>query len=118
MLPRPPSSTPPPYTTLFRSDLVEQAARPRPHHQDAVGQPHGFVDIRSEEHTSELQSPVQLVCRPLLEKTNCRPRPLRSDRRHNVPPAPDESSARRICVFNDTTSTEIYTLSLPDALPI
>ena len=45
---------------------------------------------RSEEHTSELQSPRYLVCRLLLEKN----------------------------FFNDTATTEIYTLSLHDALPI
>ena len=46
--------------------------------------------VRSEEHTSELQSRLHLVCRLLLEKN----------------------------FFNDTATTEIYTLSLHDALPI
>ena len=46
--------------------------------------------VRSEEHTSELQSHSYLVCRLLLEKN----------------------------FFNDTATTEIYTLSLHDALPI
>src|SRR5438477_138947 len=59
---------------------------------------------RSEEHTSELQSHVNLVCRLLLEKKNTRPR-LR---------APYIS----LIFFNDTATTEIYTLSLHDALPI
>ena len=50
-----------------------------------------FNQGRSEEHTSELQSRQYLVCRLLLEKKN---------------------------FFNDTATTEIYTLSLHDALPI
>src|SRR5438477_2087292 len=63
----PPRSTLFPYTTLFRSDrrqlldLVQRAA-PRGVDQPAVGH------YRSEEHTSELQSHVNLVCRLLLEK--------------------------------------------------
>src|SRR6185436_20542589 len=62
MIRRPPRSTLFPYTTLFRS---REMGRP------AVGvhPPAGGVDaVRSEEHTSELQSPDQLVCRLLLEK--------------------------------------------------
>src|SRR6267142_5980500 len=62
MIRRPPRSTLFPYTTLFRSEF---------------GLPHVFDDgvalatspeVRSEEHTSELQSHVNLVCRLLLEK--------------------------------------------------
>src|ERR1039458_1285528 len=55
---------------------------------------------RSEEHTSELQSLRHLVCRLLLEKK--------------------KTHGRRVCevFFNDTATTEIYTLSLHDALPI
>src|SRR5574337_386829 len=52
--------------------------------------------LRSEEHTSELQSPLNLVCRLLLEK-----------KKKNI-----------FFFFNDTATTEIYTLSLHDALPI
>src|SRR5438477_5286881 len=76
MIPPPPRSTLFPYTTLFRShgdDLphVEAGAH------DRRAPPHGPVDEmdprmhfvdRSEEHTSELQSHVNLVCRLLLEK--------------------------------------------------
>src|ERR1039457_7176474 len=62
MIRRPPRSTLFPYTTLFRS--VEDVP-------DAAGQtleePHMGAG-RSEEHTSELQSPCNLVCRLLLEK--------------------------------------------------
>src|SRR5690348_14426055 len=92
MMPRPPRSTLFPYTTLFRSHLAEldvgielrgellvgrqfvstrlgpaQALDLRLPMEDRVL--HGGVgEIRSEEHTSELQSPVHLVCRLLLEK--------------------------------------------------
>src|SRR5256885_17180148 len=74
MIRRPPRSTLFPYTTLFRSLVVApellllltEDARP-----DVVGG--GVVgdwrqQLRSEEHTSELQSPCNLVCRLLLEK--------------------------------------------------
>src|SRR4051812_49781906 len=92
MIPRPPRSTLFPYTTLFRSVAAGQAerrerlrpgdavgreavaaleaadgrARTRPVH--AVGGQPERVYGRSEEHTSELQSHVNLVCRLLLEK--------------------------------------------------
>src|SRR5256885_6768362 len=78
MIRRPPRSTLFPYTTLFRSQRQGQASgpdeRPRPHpvtephverHHVAGAQPRAD---RSEEHTSELQSPCNLVCRLLLEK--------------------------------------------------
>src|SRR4051812_49916352 len=63
MIRRPPRSTLFPYTTLFRSGC---AYLPLDHDQpaDRVGHP----AQRSEEHTSELQSHVNLVCRLLLEK--------------------------------------------------
>src|SRR6266480_5897859 len=60
MIRRPPRSTLFPYTTLFRSPGPDAACADRPAgHQDRQ---------RSEEHTSELQSHVNLVCRLLLEK--------------------------------------------------
>src|SRR5688500_19119324 len=64
MLPRPPMSPLFPYTTLFRSNL--RAAW----HTACVVAWHlrGAPSDRSEEHTSELQSPCNLVCRRLLEK--------------------------------------------------
>src|ERR1039457_7256525 len=97
--------------------------------------------LRSEEHTSELQSPCNLVCRLLLEKkqynaaahrpTLCRKvrRTLRAcaARRRNWSRAASTrcecsppTTARGISFFffNDTATTEIYTLSLHDALPI
>src|SRR5437867_9367451 len=79
-----------PYTTLFRSQLsrdreiaqpiqhVEQVAAGAGSDVQHVGRPArglGLPDrlLRSEEHTSELQSPYELVCRLLLEKKNTRP---------------------------------------------
>src|SRR5690348_17959200 len=65
MIRRPPRSTLFPYTTLFRS--VHQL--PDRHAADLRRlQGEGRTRARSEEHTSELQSPVHLVCRLLLEK--------------------------------------------------
>src|SRR6266581_8218419 len=63
MIRRPPRSTLFPYTTLFRSAARRRPARASPARR-AGRPPRG----RSEEHTSELQSPVHLVCRLLLEK--------------------------------------------------
>src|SRR5947208_13432827 len=92
MIRRPPRSTLFPYTTLFRSELAEDLERPVAapvvHEHDLEGRarrvPEERVDPderapqarrllvgrdhRSEEHTSELQSPDHLVCRLLLEK--------------------------------------------------
>src|SRR5256885_11051441 len=77
MIRRPPRSTLFPYTTLFRSHHV----RPENHHLFGWGFArrltvrgegrafrHSVALGRSEEHTSELQSPCNLVCRLLLEK--------------------------------------------------
>src|SRR6266446_5587783 len=63
MIRPPPRSTLFPYTTLFRSGPSHAA---RQAHDHAVGD--GESGTRSEEHTSELQSPCNLVCRLLLEK--------------------------------------------------
>src|SRR2546427_7917757 len=63
MIRRPPRSTLFPYTTLFRSGTGQ---RPEQHHR-AAHRPDGAAP-RSEEHTSELQSQSNLVCRLLLEK--------------------------------------------------
>src|SRR5256885_11925746 len=80
MIRRPPRSTLFPYTTLFRSHTPPRLSGPhrgqccclRP---GGAGRPvrgrrtaHGGPPQRSEEHTSELQSPCNLVCRLLLEK--------------------------------------------------
>src|SRR5438132_3516088 len=85
MIRRPPRSTLFPYTTLFRSRLPPERIGLRPH---GVGpRPHGvgprpgllcrlFFKLRSEEHTSELQSHSDLVCRLLLEKKKKKTRQL------------------------------------------
>src|SRR2546430_1940158 len=62
-----------------------------------------FVALRSEEHTSELQSQSNLVCRLLLEK--------KKNMLYYI-------LSYIFFFFNDTATTEIYTLSLHDALPI
>src|SRR5256885_9873904 len=84
MIRRPPRSTLFPYTTLFRShapkldgtldDPLWQSAIPITdfrQREPYEGQPPAErTEVRSEEHTSELQSPCNLVCRLLLEKKN------------------------------------------------
>src|SRR2546426_5615739 len=80
MIRRPPRSTLFPYTTLFRSpDRLRRRTRLDRDDEDRgprfVGQAHrgccpAAAAGRSEEHTSELQSPCNLVCRLLLEKKN------------------------------------------------
>src|SRR5438093_6452507 len=66
MIRRPPRSTLFPYTTLFRSHGLD--ARGRRHGQAQQHLTEGDEIVRSEEHTSELQSLTNLVCRLLLEK--------------------------------------------------
>src|SRR2546429_4536152 len=90
MIRRPPRSTLFPYTTLFRSVAIADVARVEPAVPDRLGGrpgvaevalhdvrpvdedfpelPVGHLAARSEEHTSELQSRLHLVCRLLLEK--------------------------------------------------
>src|SRR5256885_7063775 len=66
MIRRPPRSTLFPYTTLFRSQRPKQAGES--HATEKFQGEAVEPDRRSEEHTSELQSPCNLVCRLLLEK--------------------------------------------------
>src|SRR5256885_4697316 len=70
MIRRPPRSTLFPYTTLFRSiDRIGQPARRARRLHHALDAAYAVAQLgRSEEHTSELQSPCNLVCRLLLEK--------------------------------------------------
>src|SRR5260370_23343355 len=86
MIRRPPRSTLFPYTTLFRSarrlgaGLAQHPFAERDDEPDALGerdelagQDHAALRMRSEEHTSELQSHLNLVCRLLLEKKKTQP---------------------------------------------
>src|SRR5258708_16285348 len=93
MIRRPPRSTLFPYTTLFRSHTAPVSVAPRVSVPAVLGQENAHlrrlpcqstrrVRWRSEEHTSELQSPDHLVCRLLLEKKNYT-RPLRYKRPRN-----------------------------------
>src|SRR5438309_4967661 len=74
MVRRPPRTTLFPYTTLFRSwtpapgQGAQRHAADQPACPDQTTRP--LVRLRSEEHTSELQSQFHLVCRLLLEKKN------------------------------------------------
>src|SRR2546426_8835906 len=79
MIRRPPRSTLFPYTTLFRSRalprhafLRSSKAEPSPDKRETAARyrAEGPLAATSEEHTSELQSPCNLVCRLLLEKKN------------------------------------------------
>src|SRR3989454_554277 len=138
MIRRPPRSTLFPYTTLFRSSPLPAPCslfnprrtgsaripgspplrRRRPRARDLSHDQ--ACESRSEEHTSELQSPCNLVCRLLLEKKKKKNNYLYS------------MNTLSLCLllllatslssffffFNDTATTEIYPLSLHDALPI
>src|SRR5690242_21014437 len=78
MLRRPPRSTLFPYTTLFRSGCAHAGSSPPPRRKRRLSTSYiaaksllsteRTLNVRSEEHTSELQSHVNLVCRLLLEK--------------------------------------------------
>src|SRR5215475_11484334 len=120
MIRRPPRSTLFPYTTLFRSAAAtgrRQSCYARRRHSGGR---------RSEEHTSELQSRENLVCRLLLEKKK-RTLVQAGYRGAEAPLiffgiklflAGILLIGFAIFFFNDTATTEIYTLSLHDALPI
>src|ERR1039457_3097669 len=131
MIRRPPRSTLFPYTTLFRSTGPPGPSITRP----GISGMQSRRESRSEEHTSELQSPCNLVCRLLLEKkqrpmvvsefptSNARmPCPPVLTRLLMAPPRKWQTPATRRdgarLFFNDTATTEIYPLSLHDALPI
>src|SRR2546429_5972132 len=91
MIRRPPRSTLFPYTTLFRSqgrfEKVELSKRPSPEEFSRFAALLHYLRMdRSEEHTSELQSRLHLVCRLLLEKkkNTQHQSDLLSDRRTSV----------------------------------
>src|SRR2546422_4460497 len=94
MIRRPPRSTLFPYTTLFRSRFVSWRG-------PAVGRSHAWKPAngpRSEEHTSELQSRLHLVCRLLLEKKKTKiPHPERTHTSYAQRPAtlPDRHVSQR-----------------------
>src|SRR6478736_5855190 len=130
MIRRPPRSTLFPYTTLFRSrdGVGLRSGIPHPRRD---GRPPG---TRSEEHTSELQSQSNLVCRLLLEKKKHAKDPCccehlqvmgaflltanefvlacDGERSHGARGNHDDF------FFSEAATAEIYTLSLHDALPI
>src|SRR5260370_32474610 len=89
MIRRPPRSTLFPYTTLFRSGPRIPRGGHGPGHErrdDGGRRGHESEDApppRSEEHTSELQSHLNLVCRLLLEKKKRKPRQAEDQRRVN-----------------------------------
>src|ERR1035437_8740876 len=138
MIRRPPRSTLFPYTTLFRSLSPLRYPGGKTW---LVPEIRSWL-IRSEEHTSELQSRQYLVCRLLLEKKNDgidTDQSARTQLQLDSNRASDRETLMRAytvvcdfpvqrarvvlaCVFffffNDTAYTEIYTLSLHDALPI
>src|SRR5438477_9863836 len=72
MIRRPPKSTLFPYTTLFRSSRIHCATAPAKSTSSPSPPSPAKEVLRSEEHTSELQSHVNLVCRLLLEKKKSR----------------------------------------------
>src|SRR4029434_11355978 len=75
MIRRPPRSTLFPYTTLFRSHTHTHMRTNIQTHRHTHTRKHTHTH-RSEEHTSELQSHLNLVCRPLLDKKQLTPCPL------------------------------------------
>src|SRR5256885_12020242 len=97
MIRRPPRSTLFPYTTLFRSkERKIQRAKAAAEREKAM-QKH--IAMRSEEHTSELQSPCNLVCRLLLEKK----KKIGHQRLHAHVLRPSQSK-RPLCLPARTTS--------------
>src|SRR2546430_2854745 len=87
MIRRPPRSTLFPYTTLFRSGGLEPLQRQADDHR-GPGRREPAPRPRSEEHTSELQSQSNLVCRLLLEKKKTRRRKSIETLQSNTPPPP------------------------------
>src|SRR5688572_24980002 len=137
MIRRPPRSTLFPYTTLFRSGRVLEDADSSTHHcawtarrsleacnlsgcpvRPREAEARAQINARSEEHTSELQSQSNLVCRLLLEKKNEMCQLFNVCFSESSTKSRDWLVVGLIFLFHDTAPTEIYTLSLHDALPI
>src|SRR2546429_3241532 len=93
MIRRPPRSTLFPYTTLFRSLHLEHRTA---HSNSADRLSH--LENRSEEHTSELQSRLHLVCRLLLEKKK-KPTTLTSNTRQPRTSSSMTSNAQQVSAF-------------------
>src|SRR5256885_6356153 len=91
MIRRPPRSTLFPYTTLFRSNVTRLRSSALRMAPTRTSGSNGFVRNstapRSEEHTSELQSPCNLVCRLLLEKKKHTPQHV-TRVQHSLSPLP------------------------------
>src|SRR4029077_7901331 len=139
MIRRPPRSTLFPYTTLFRSSsgISRPTATPA-----MVRSRRRHLTIRSEEHTSELQSHLNIVCRLLLEKkknsrvpggiprhiAHLRVRLAAAPRQHKLYRRAGVTCTLHLSLelnsifffffFNDPATTEIYPLPLHDAFPL
>src|SRR5690242_16648746 len=129
--PHPPTSTLFPYTTLFRSSWLARAMTAAHNGAAALVPP---TVSRSEEHTSELQSHVNLVCRLLLEKKmpvehgghqrqrhqhqKCQGPVLQQQCRRHTDDLQHRYDNVDDSIFKKAPPTDIYTLSLHDALPI
>src|SRR5687768_590334 len=125
---RAPSSTLFPYTTLFRSASAVATSVAVPSSANVMRVSKNRTRIagvrRSEEHTSELQSRLHLVCRLLLEKKNvalvvlgCAP--VGEGHQDQGDQARDAAMGRQPgFVSADAARPQLYTLSLHDALPI
>src|SRR5947208_11810587 len=96
MIRRPPRSTLFPYTTLFRSKECNSIFAVRRQERQSVVEVNSanVGRVRSEEHTSELQSPDHLVCRLLLEKKNV----VDGARTFAIPNDETEIGVKRHCV--------------------
>src|SRR4029434_3609837 len=138
MIQRPPRSTLFPYTTRFRSHTHTHTHT----HRLLPNEQNRLESIRSEEHTSELQSLLNLVCRLLLENKKRASLECFATEPHPCASHVDTSTRTRArasmtsyrlsgrvvvlqieCMsqsyfFNNTGTTEIYTLSLREAFPI
>src|SRR2546429_6704560 len=102
MIRRPPRSTLFPYTTLFRS-LRARRRRGGAHARSGRRGPGHQRHHRSEEHTSELQSRLHLVCRLLLEKKKGLVAPRACRTAHNVSTSVASSTTYRASSSSDNT---------------
>src|SRR2546422_7153405 len=102
MIRRPPRSTLFPYTTLFRSRRARTPIRIQTRTWailGVAGPPPRIAQVRSEEHTSELQSRLHLVCRLLLEKKK------KKDKKLDTQAEVEVATLRRECAHQRSTLT-------------